>query len=214
MGMLRWGCYVNNPVQIVVFWWSNRIQMRSYFKVLLPVAQAVLAIALLSSHCGAPRFVEATGPPDWQPSGPPTLPSVVSRFVGSNLPAVPVLAPAYALLGGPEHPNTPWLVALVGLVGIGIWFFVGQFLDDVAALWKGLGRRRHIYDGLFSVFIIASSCIVFVESDITGIALSLDESVVRGYSLGWLVFGCTTLLFQVVWSRKTNMPLGSFVLNK
>jgi hypothetical protein len=179
--------------------------MRLSFRVLLPVAQAAFTIVLVLTNCGEPRF-RAASLCDWDPSGycgPAAVPAAIAQLVESNLPAVPVLAPSYSWLGGPDHPNLPLLVKLFGLAGIGIWFFVGQFLDDVAAaLLKHLSPRRHIYDGLFAVFIIISSCAVFVESDITSFALSSSELVIRICSLCWLVFGCTALVFQIGWSSK------------
>jgi len=182
--------------------------MRLTFRVLLPVAQAAFTIALvLTNSGGAPRF-RAARLCDWEPSascGPVAVPTAIARLVESDLPAVPVLAPSYLWIGGPDHPNLSLLVKLFGLAGIGIWFFVGQFLDDIAAcLLKDLRPKRHIYDGLFSVFIIVSSCVVFVESDITSFALSSSEWVIRVYSLCWLLFGCTALLFQIGWIKRSG----------
>jgi len=179
--------------------------MRLYFRVLLPVAQATFTIALLLTNCGAPQFRQVSRC-DFDSSAycaPPAVPAVTARFVELDLPAVPVLAPSYVWLGGPDHPNLPLLVMLFGLAGIGIWFFVGQFLDDVAAaLLKHVSPRRRIYDGLFFVFIIMSSCAVFVESDIASFALSSSELVIRVCSMCWLVFGCTALLLQIGWISK------------
>jgi hypothetical protein len=186
--------------------------MRLSFRTLLPAAQAAFAIALLLTNSGAPKF-RSVSRCDWDPSVycTPEIPEVVARLVESNLPAVPVVAPLYVWLGGPEHPNLPSLVTLLGLAGIGIWFFVGQFLDDfVAALMKRLGPRRHIHDGLFSTFIIISSSVVFVESGLTSFALSSSQLVIRVSSLCWLVFGCTALLFQIGWSSKGG-PVTGFV---
>lgn len=178
--------------------------MRLSFRVLLPVALAVVTIALVLTNSGAPRF-RAASRCEWDPSaycGPVAVPAAIGRLVESNLPAAPVLAVLYLWLGDPDHPNLPLLVKLVGLAGIGIWFFVGQLLDDIAAaLLKDASPSRHIYDGLFSVFVIISSCVVFFESDITSFALSSDESVIRICSLCWVLFGCTALLFQIGWSK-------------
>src|SRR5713226_2170246 len=112
--------------------------MRLSFRVLLPVAQAAFTIALVLTNSGAPRCSErfrAVSRCDWDPSAycEPVVPAAIARLVESNLPVVPVLAPSYFWLGGPDHPNLPLLVKLCGLAGIGIWFFVGQFLDDIAA---------------------------------------------------------------------------------
>jgi hypothetical protein len=178
--------------------------MRLSFRVLLPVAQAVFTLALVLTNSGALRFRAASNC-DWEPSaycGPVAVPAAIGHLVESNLPAGPVLAASYLWLGDPDHPNLPLLVKLFGLAGIAIWFFVGQLLDDVvAALLKDVSPRRHIYDGLFSVFVIISSCVVFVESDITSFALSSSESVIRICSLCWLLSGCTALLFQIGWSH-------------
>jgi hypothetical protein len=181
--------------------------MRLPFRMLLPVAQAAFTIALVLANYGLPRF-RAASRCDFDPSAycaPVAVPAAIGRLVESNLPAVPVLAASYVWLGGPDHPNLPLLVKLLGLAGIGIWFFVGQLLDDIAAaLLKELRPRRHIYDGLFSVFVIISSCVVFVESDITSFALSSSESVIRICSLCWLSFGWTALLFQIGWRRRSG----------
>jgi hypothetical protein len=150
------------------------------FRALLPVAQAVFTITLVLTSSGAPRF-RAASRCDWEPSaycGPLAVPAVIGRLVEANLPAAPVLAASYLWLGDPDHPNLPLLVTLFGLAGIGIWFFVGQLLDDIAAaLLKHASPRRHIYDGLFSVFVVISSCVVFVESDITSFALLADKEM-------------------------------------
>lgn len=181
--------------------------MRLSFRVLLPAVQAAFTVALLLNNCGLPSFRPATRC-DWDPSAycePVRIPVVVARLVESNLPAVPVLAPPYVWLGGPDHPNLFLLVPLSGVVGVAIWFFVGQFLDDVAAAWlRRVSPRRHIFDGLSSVFVIISSCAVFVESDITSIALSSSELAIRICSSCWLVFGSTALVFQMCWSKKRN----------
>lgn len=179
--------------------------MRLFFRVLLPAAQAAFTIALALNNFGVVPF-RAASRCDWEPSaycGPVVVPAAIARLVESDLPAVPVLALPYVWLGGPEHPNLPLLGTLTGLVGIGIWFLIGIFLDDVAAaLIEHRSPRRRIYDRLFCVFIIISSCAIFVESDITSLALSSSELVIRICSLGWLLFGCTALLFQIGWTSK------------
>jgi hypothetical protein len=179
--------------------------MQLSFRVLLPVAQAAFAITLMLTNSGAPRF-RAASRCDWDPSaycGPVAVPAAIGRLVESNLPAVPVLAVSYFWLGDPDHLNLALLLTLFGLAGTGIWFFVGQLLDDIAAaLLRDVSPRRHIYDGLFSVFVIISSCVVFVESGITSFALSSGESVIRICSVCWLLFGCTALLFEIGWSKR------------
>ena len=180
--------------------------MRLLFRVLLPLVQVAITVGLLLTNCGVPPFTEASrcGFLDSSDYCPPTpIPAVVAHFVETNLPAVPVLAPLYDLLGGPDRPNLPVLVTLFGLAGIGLWFFVGQFFDDAkAALLKHSVPRRRVYEGLFSVFLITSSCAVLVESEITSFALSSSQLVIRACSLCWLLFGCTALVFQISWSRK------------
>jgi hypothetical protein len=179
--------------------------MQLNFRVLLPVAQAAFAIALLLTNCGAPQFRQGSVC-DFDASaycGPPAVPAVTARFVEVNLPALPVLAPSYFWLGGPDHPNLRLLVMFFGLAGIGIWFCVGRFLDDVAAaLLMHVSPRRHIYDGLVFVFIIMSSFAVFVESDIASFALSSSQLVIRVCSMCWLLFGCTALLLRIGWIGK------------
>jgi hypothetical protein len=171
--------------------------MRLSFRVLLPAGQAAFTIALALTDFGVVPFREANRC-DWDSSaycGPPAVPAVLAHFVEANLPAVPVLALPYVRLGGPDHPNLPLLGMLTGFLGIGIWFLIGVFLDDVAASEEHLSPTRHIYHRLFAVFIIISSCIVFVESDITSFALSSSESVIRVCSLCWGLFGFAALLF-------------------
>jgi hypothetical protein len=182
--------------------------MRLSFGVLLPTAQAAFTIALALTNFGVASFRVARRC-DWDSSAicRPAVPSVVTDLVEANLPAVPVLALPYVWLGGPDHPNLPLLGMLIGLLGIGIWFLIGVFLDDVAAaLVKHLSPRRHLYDRLFSVFVIVSSCAVFAESDITSFALSSSELVIRICSLCWLLFGCAALLFQFGWRSKGAGP--------
>jgi hypothetical protein len=187
--------------------------MRLRFKLVLPVAQALFAIALIASN-RSPEFIQATGPLGSTYFAPRNLPASVIRFVETNLPAVPVVAPIYVLVGGRERPgNTQWLIAAFGLAGMGIWFFVGQFLDDVvAAAMKRLDPRRHVFDRLFSAFVVASACAVFVESDVASFSLSLGESVVRVDALCWIAFGCGALLVQIGWTRKAK-DLGSIMQN-
>jgi hypothetical protein len=190
--------------------------MRLCFKVMLPVAQSAIALALIASNRG-PQFIQVIGPRDdpYAYFAPRDLPTAVVRFVETDLPAAPALVPLYVLLGGRDRPaNTPWLIAAFGLAGICIWFFVGQFLDDaIAALRKRLTPRRHIADALFSAFIIASACTVSFESDIAGFALSLNESTAKAYSLCWMAVGCTALLVQMGWARKSKTHLGSPMLS-
>ncbi|HSZ62675.1 MAG TPA: hypothetical protein VK828_12815 [Terriglobales bacterium] len=171
------------------------------------MAQAAIAIVLIVSNRG-PQFIQVIGPSDAY-FAPRYLPASVVRFVETNLPAAPAIVPAYELLGGRDRSvNTPWLIAAFGLAGIWIWFFVGQFLDDaIAALRKRLTPRRRIVDGLFFALMIASTCIVLIESDIADFALSLQESSARAYSLPWIVVGCTALFAQVAWDRKTKVHL-------
>jgi hypothetical protein len=181
--------------------------MQFSFKVLLPAVQAAFTIALALTDFGVVPFREAS-PCDWDSSAycaPPAVPALVAHLVESNLPAVPVLALPYVWLGGPDHPKLPLMGMLIGFLGIGIWFAIGVFLDDVAAaLIKHLIPTRHICDRLFSVFIIVSSCIVFVESDITSFALSSSESVIRICSLSWVLFGFAALVFQIGWSKRSS----------
>ena len=182
--------------------------MRPSLRVLLPAAQAALTMATALSSFRAPQFRMASRC-DWDPSAicTPFVPAKIVRLVEINLPALPVLAPLYLWLGDPDHPNLPLLLSLFGLAGIGIWFFVGQFLDHVAeALMKHRGPRwRIISYGLLFVFIIVSSCSVFIESQIIGMYLSSSELAIRIYSLCWLVFGCTALLSQICFSGKDEL---------
>jgi hypothetical protein len=187
--------------------------MRLTFRVLLPLAHVAFTAALLLMSASQPQFQQASRCGDFDPSAyclPTPIPTRVACFVELNLPAVPILSPLYSLLGGPDHPNLPVLIMLFGLAGIGIWFFVGQFLDDVAAafLYHPVPRRR-LYAGMFSVFLVISSCVVFVQSDITGFALSSNELVIRVCSLSWLVVGCATLLFRIGWRRRGTWRWGS-----
>jgi hypothetical protein len=179
--------------------------MRLFFRVLLPAAQAAFTIASALNNFGVVPF-RAISRCDWDPSaycGPAVVPIAIARLVEANLPAVPVLALPYVWLGGPDHPNLPLLGTLVGLLGIGIWFLIGVFLDDVAAaLVEHRSPKRHIYDRLFTVFIIVSSCAIFAEADITSLALSSSELVIRICSLCWLLLGCTALFFQTGWRSK------------
>jgi hypothetical protein len=182
--------------------------MRLSFRVLLPAAQAAFTIALALTKFGVVPFREASFC-GWDFSAYCTVaavPAVIAHLVEANLPGVPVLALPYVWLGGPDHPNLPLLGMLTGLVGIGIWFLIGIFLDDVTeALVQRRRPRRHIYDRLFSIFIVISSCAVFIESDVTSFALSSSESVIRICSICWLLFGCTALLVQIGWiSRQAD----------
>lgn len=180
--------------------------MRLRFKLVLPLAQAAFAIALMASP---PQFRMVVGPVGaYYP--PPDLPTGVIRLIEANLPAVPVLAPVYVLLGGRDRANTQWLIAAFGLAGIGIWFFVGRFLDDVvAALRKRVSPSRHVFDKLFSAFIIASACIVFVEADVASIALSLERPLVIVDALGWVTLGCIALVAQVGWAHMASTAVHS-----
>ena len=127
--------------------------MRSHFRVLLPLAQTVFTAAVLISAAAQPRFRAAGHCGFFDPSEfcpPIPVSSLVAHFVESNLPLLPVLAPFYNLLGGPDRPNLPVLVTLLGLAGIGIWFCVGQFLDDVIAAFQNHPiPRRHLYPSIF-----------------------------------------------------------------
>jgi hypothetical protein len=174
--------------------------MRLGFKLVLPVAQAAFAIALIASP-GPREFRMVVGPVGaYHP--PPDLPIDVVRLVETNLPAVPVLLPLYVLRGGRDHANTQWLIWAFGLVGTGIWFFVGHFLDDVvAALCGRLSARRHVLDRVFSAFIIISACMVLVESDVASFGLSLEQLFVRVDALCWVAVGCIPLAAQTSWAR-------------
>ena len=182
--------------------------MRHIFKTALPVAQAVLAIALIASNPRAP-FMSAVNEGYAEPIESPIG---VAHFVEANLPAVPVVVSAYVLLGGHDpSADIQELVAAFALAGIGTWFFIGRFLDDVIAALRGrLIPRRHIADGLVSAFIVASSCVVFVESEIAKFALSMEKSALAAYSLCWIVLGCTLLLAQVGWAYKAHVHRRSF----
>jgi len=179
------------------------------FKAVLPVLQIVVAILVFTTNRN-PEFTTLTGPPDAYHE-PRNLPTGVTRFAEMNLPAIPLVAPIYLMSGGRDRPaNTTGLIAAFGLVGIGIWFFVGQFLDYLAAVLQKRRRpRRHIFDALFSGFIIASSCMLLLEANIASFALSLEESTVKVAALSWLVFGCAALLTQVSWTRKVHTWLRS-----
>jgi hypothetical protein len=175
--------------------------MRLFFRTVLPVAQAAIAIALITSP---PKFRTVIGPVDaYYP--PPSLPTGVIRFAEMNLPAVPIIAPLYVLSGGREGANTQWLIAAFGSAAIGIWFFVGQFLDDVVAAWrKRLSPRRRVPDRLFFAFVIASACLVFFEAEVASIALSLDRPLVMVAALCWAAFGWKALVAQARWARKAG----------
>ena len=186
--------------------------MRPSFRVLLPAAQTALTIATALSNFAAPQFRMASLC-DWDPSAicTPFFSATIVRLVEINLPALPVLAPLYLWLGDSNHPNPPLLLLLFGLAGIGIWFFVGQFLDDVVeSLRQHRGPRRRIHCALPFVFITIASCAVFIESDVVGVELSSSESAIRTYSLCWLAFGCTGLLSQICFSAKGEF-VGGFI---
>jgi hypothetical protein len=180
--------------------------MQLGFKLVLPLAQAACVIALMASP---PQFRMVIGPVGaYYP--PPNLPTGVVRLIETNLPAVPVLVPVYVLIGGRDRANVQWLIAAFGLAGIGIWFFVGRFLDDVvAALRKRLSPGRRVFDKLFSAFIIGSACMVFVEADIACIALSLERPIVMADALCWGVLGCIALVAQVGWARIASTAVHS-----
>jgi hypothetical protein len=194
--------------------------MRLFFRVLLPAVQVLFTLALLGTDVGTrplfgpPRFRMASRC-DWDPSavcGPVVLPVVVTRFGELNLPAIPLLEQPYVWLGGPDRPNQPWLVVLVGFAGVGLWFFVGHFLDDLTwALRKRLSPGRRIGGMMISLFVIIASFIVWIDSDLTSSVLSSQQSDIRLFSLLWVTFGCVMLLLQVRWSRAADLSLGSFV---
>jgi hypothetical protein len=77
--------------------------MRLCFKVVLTVAQTAVAIALIAANGSV--FRVDIGPLDSY-HAPPNLPIGVVRFVEANLPAAPVVAPVYVLLGGRDRANT------------------------------------------------------------------------------------------------------------
>jgi hypothetical protein len=175
--------------------------MRLCFKLALPVAQAASAIALI--ELPGPRILRMIVGPVGAYHPPPDLPTGVIRLIEANLPAVPVLLPLYDRLGGRDHANTQWLIWAFGLVGIGIWFFVGYFLDDVVTALSGrLAARRHILDRLFSAFVIASACLVLIESDVVCFGFSLERPFVRVDALFWVALGCITLAAQASWARR------------
>ena len=182
--------------------------MRLFFRLVLPVAQVLFTLALLGTDVGwrplfgTPRFRQISRC-DWDESavcGPVVLPAGASRFAEFNLPAIPLFEQPYVRLGGPNHPDLPPLVMLCGMAGIAIWFFVGRFLDDITVtLLKRPPTKRRIYDIIFWLFVIASSSIVWTESDITSSALSTKELTVEMAALLWLLFGGAALLLELRW---------------
>src|SRR6185437_9615037 len=160
--------------------------------------------ALLLTNCGVPRFKMVIGPIDSEGAyfPPEQVPSVVTDFAEWNLPVIPIVAlPYFYLLGGPDHPNFSWLVVLLGIFGIGVWNYVGRFLNDLCA---GSARMRKIgfYDGLAFMLIIFSSCLVLADADVTSFALSTSESSVRIVAICWLMVGCISLIFRLMWQSK------------
>src|SRR5262249_35665762 len=140
-----------------------------FFRILLTGAQAALTIALVlhNVNFGAHEFrtVSNCDIDSSHYCGPPPLPEVFSQFAELNLPVLPIAILPWLDLGESDYRNLPLLYALYGFLGIGIWFHAGQFLDNLAASFTNkLRLRRHIYDRLFSGFIILSSCFVLFAS--------------------------------------------------
>jgi hypothetical protein len=122
--------------------------------------------------------------------------------VETNLPATPVIAP---LLIGDRAPffRTAWRVLGFGLVGIGLWFFIGRFVDDVLAAGRGhVSPRRRVSDIVFFAYIVLSSLLILADSEVLSFVLHFDGSALRASSVCWLVVGCTCLLIETRWERR------------
>jgi hypothetical protein len=195
--------------------------MRFSFRALLPTAQGVCLIVLLAAWTYTLRqFASSTIHPmpsssetDFQHAGAGSFDrfSLVDGFasywsVETNLPAMPVAVPLYWLLN--EHIDlihpfkTTWRILGFGVAGVGIWFFVGRFVDDVLAAIRGnLNPRRRISDVLFFGYIVVSSLLVMADSNVLSFVLHFDAVALRVSALCWLAVGCTALLLNARWAR-------------
>ena len=145
--------------------------MQVSFRRLLPLAQATVVIALLASLTVTLHQFTSTIPKP-APSEIDLQHADAGKFdrfyrvdafasywgVETNLPATPVLASLYWLLGEPTPVfRTAWRILGFGLVGIGIWFFIGRFVDDVLAAARGhVSPRGRVLDVVFFAYIVVS----------------------------------------------------------
>jgi hypothetical protein len=199
--------------------------MRVSFRWLLPAAQITFAIILLAlwsytlhQFASTIQLKPFSSEPDLEHADTGSFNRLyrVDGFascwsVETNLPAMPVLIPIYRLLTDRipafHQFKTAWRISGFCLAGIGIWFFVGRFVDDVLAAFRG-GRspRKRIWDVLFFLYIVISSLLVFAGSEVFGFVLHFDVTALRFSSMCWLAAGCTALLLQVRWAMKRRAP--------
>jgi hypothetical protein len=191
--------------------------MQVSFRRLLPVAQATLVIAFLALLIFTLHQFASTVPLKPTSSEIDLQHADARRFdrfyrvdvfasywsVGTNLPATPILTPLYWILGDRSPVfRKVWRILGFGLVGIGIWFFVGRFVDDVLAAIRGqLIPRRRVSDVLFFVYIVASSLLVLADFEVFGFLLHFDAAALRVSSICWLALGCVALLAEIRWER-------------
>jgi hypothetical protein len=199
--------------------------MRVSFRRLLPAAQATFGIILLAlwtytlhQFASTVQLKPRSSEPDLEHADTASfnkfyrVDSFASYWnVETNLPAMPVFIPIYGLLSDRiptiHQVNTAWRISGFCLAGIGIWFFIGRFVDDVlAALRGGLSPRKRIWDVLFFLYIVISSLLAFADSGVLSFLLHFDVMALRVSSMCWLALGCAALLFQVRWARKRGAP--------
>ncbi|HSZ61728.1 MAG TPA: hypothetical protein VK828_08010 [Terriglobales bacterium] len=194
--------------------------MRFSFRSLLPTIQGIFLIVLLALWTYTLRQLAPMIPPT------PSLPEInlqhadarsFDKFwlvdglasywsVETNLPAMPVVVPLYWLVHNRidvVHPfNTPWRILGFGFAGIGLWFFVGRFVDDVlASIRRQLSPRSRTLDVVFFVYVIASSLLVLADSKVLSFVLHFDAASLMISALFWLALGFAALLLQVRWVR-------------
>jgi len=194
--------------------------MRFSFRSLLPTVQGVFLIVLLALWTYTLRQLASTLQPT--PSSPQIdlqhadarsfdkfsqIDGFVSYWsVETNLPAMPVVVPFYWLLNDRidliHSFKTAWRILGFGFAGIGIWFYVGRFVDDALAAIRGLPiQRRRVSDVLFFAYVVASSLLAFADSQVLSFVLHFDAAALRFSSLCWLAVGCGALLLNVRWAR-------------